>query len=168
MKRWWVRCGEEVTWEALAVLGACNVGACTVLPSKHPRELRAPLGLLPLSFLGILHLPSWLGGKRSLLAAQGCSDHCYVLSWGQSGVWHRAPAASGTMSPASGHEVCSTTFPGTFGACVVSLWSHRKCCHHSCLFFARKGIMISHACQSGSYPALNFSRLFKISLKKII
>lgn len=56
--------GKEVMWEALAVLGACNVGACMVLPSKRPGELIAPLSLHPLSFLEILHLSSWLGGKR--------------------------------------------------------------------------------------------------------
>lgn len=123
-----------------------------VLPSKYPGELTAPLGLLPLNFLEILHLSSWLDGKRALRAAWGCDDHCYLLSWGQLGVRHRASVASGPISPASGHEGCSTTFLGTSGACVVSLWSHGKCCHCSCLFFARREIMISHACQSGSFP----------------
>lgn len=121
-------------------------------PSKHPGELIAPLGLLPLSFLEILHLSSQLGGKRSLLAARGCSGHCCLLSQGQSDVQHRAPVTSGTVSSASGHGAFSVTFPGMLSACVVNLWSHGKCCHCSCLFFARKEMMISHACQSGSFP----------------
>lgn len=137
-ERWWVQCREDAMWEAFTVLEEFNVGAHTVLPSKHPGELAAPLGLLPLSFLEILHLSSQWSGERSLLVGQSCDDHCYLLSQGQLGVQHGAPVATGTqVYPKSGHGACSITFPAMFGACVVSSWSHGKCCHHSCLFFCK-------------------------------
>lgn len=148
---------EEVMWETLAVLGD-PCGSTRGSLNGHPKELAAPLALLPQGFLMNLHLSSWLGG--GLCWHPGAAGPLLFTVTGPLGSCHLAPRPQPVAMKLQPHMLSNIW-------CLHGeLWSRGKCCHCSCLFLARKEKMISHACQSGSFlqhwiSASLFKFLFK-------